>query len=421
MNNIRLFQVVAGLFCIALGIAVFRVHADQEFIHLTPSEGSEFLVSLKSDMTFEQTFVSQGQAISKVGAYFIPVNPKVKDSSGLIHIQLVQQGEVKASGDIPVSRVDGESASLIRVFPALHTSKGESLTMRISANPEVSGFVALQKRMFDESFPDRDISFAINGVKQDYPVAYSVFETIWPPFVQQVGGLLGIAGILLLFWNIAMSTRNTTALLVLVAVAMLYAIPSLGAYKIFLPVVVLLLLATWAILRVSGRTILASLFGAFLFGCSTWLPLYFITGGVVDGMLPIRDALIDPNQISVSHGAGGYVGIGGALFAAVGLLVWTSMMLRKRFTPTQLDTAMVIVFAVGMIISFIPSSFQNSRAIIVVVACIAWFASLAFDKMERFLGTRDIFVKILLALVLVLSLLDLMHITAGTFAYGLGI
>lgn len=421
MNNLRLLQVATGLLCIIGGVAIFRIHADQEFIHLTPSEGSGFLVSLKSDMTFEQTFVVQGQAISKIGPYLIPVNPKAKDSTGLIHISLLQEGNVVASGDIPVSRVDGESASLIRVSPALQTSRGQSITMRISADPEASGFVALQKRTFDETFPDRDISFDIDGEKQDYPIGYSVFERIWPPFVQQVGGLLGITGFLLLFWRFAMRARNITAVLILLVVAVLYSAPSFSAYPIFFPLVVVLVLAFWYLLRASGRTIIASSFGALIFACSTWLPLHLITNGAIDGILPIRDALIDPNQISVSHGAGGYVGIPGAVFAAVGVLIWGSMIIRKRYTPAQLETIMAVLFVISMFISFVPSPLQHSKAIILVVACIAWFASFAFDKLQRFLGTRDMFVQTLLVILLSISLLDLMHITARTFAYGLGI
>lgn len=420
MNKVRTFQVVAGAVCILLGVSIFRVHADQEFIHLTPSEGSEFLVSVKSDSTFEQTFAVQRQSISKVGAFLIPINIRAKNSTDTIHIALLQGGVVKAEEDIPVFQIDGEGASFITVTPALATSKGESLTMRITASPEASGLVALQKRAFDESFPDRDISFAIDGVKQQYPVAYSVFERVWPPFVQQLGGLLVLAGFLLLFWNYAMNAKTITSLLVLIVIGILYAIPSLRGYGMFVPLAVLLMIATWFILRISGRTILASFFGTFIFACSTWLPLYLITGGA-EGILPMRDALIDPNQISVSHGAGGYVGIPGALFATAGALIWIGMIARKRFTPSQLDTVMVVLLVLSMSISFMPSPIQNSQAIIIVVACIAWFASLAFDKLQRFLGGRDRFVQTLLVIFLAIALLDLMHITARTFAYGLGV
>lgn len=417
----RIIQIVAGALFIIAGGLIFQVHADNEFIHLTPSEGAAFRVPIQSDKVFEQTFVVQGQELSKIGAFLLPIHTKAKTSSGVIHIEVLRGTEVKASGDVPVSRIDSDGASLVRLSPSLPTTKGESLTMRIMSSPDASGFIALQKRTFDESFPDRDISFAIDGLQQDYPIAYSVFERIWPPFTAQLGGLLMMAGVVLLFWNIAVRAKTATTLVVLIFVALLYAIPSFDTHRTFYFLTVILLCASWLLLRIAGRTILASLFGAFIFSCSTWLPLFLITGGTVDGILPIRDALIDPNQISVSHGAGGYVGIPGALFAVAGVCIWITMIVQKRFTLAHLESVMAILFAVSIFMTFAPGPLQHSKAIILVVGCIAWFASLSLDRMQRFLGVRDMFVQTLMAIFLCIALLDLMHITARTFTYGLGI
>ncbi|MEK7499729.1 MAG: hypothetical protein AAB649_03925, partial [Patescibacteria group bacterium] len=72
-------------------------------------------------------------------------------------------------------------------------------------------------------------------------------------------------------------------------------------------------------------------------------------------------------------------------------------------------------------VTFVQTPLHMPRAIIVVVFCIAWFASLAFDKMQRFLGALDVFIQTLLGVLLAISLLDLMQITAKTFMYGLGL
>lgn len=421
MNKMRLFQILAALLCIGFGLAIFFIHTDQQFIHLTPSDGSGLLVSISADNVFEQTFVVHGKTLSKIGAYLIPVNTKAKNSAGVIHISLIQQGEVVGMGEVPVFRIDGDSASLITLTSPVQTGEGETLTMRITASPDAGGLIALKKRMFDESFPNRDIAFFINGAQQEYPVGYSVFETVWPPLVRQIGGLFIMCGVILLFWNVSMRFKNATAVVVLFLAMALYAIPSFGTYPGFLPLVVIMGLIIWALFRVSGRTYLASLFGTFIFVCSTWLPLHLITGGVTEGMLSVRDALIDPNQISVSHGAGGYVGIFAALFAVVGLCIVLVLGIRKRYTVIQVDLCMAVLLFVSMFVAFVDSPIHHPKAIIVVVFSLAWFASLSFDKMQRFLGLQNTFIQTLMGIVLAITLLDLMHITARTFTYGIGI
>src|SRR3989344_971588 len=236
-------------------------------------------------------------------------------------------------------------------------------------------------------------------------------------FVHQVAGILMMAGLLLLGWRYALHKRISAAIVGLIGIAILAGIPAFGTYMGFVFFITILLLLYWMILRIVGRTTLAAAFGACIFGCSTWLPLAFITGWSSDGMLGVRDALLDPNQISVSHGAGGYIGIPGAVFAVAGVLIYIGMLMRKRFTPSQGETIMAVLFAVSLFVTFSESPLQYSNAIIVVVACIGWFASLAFDRMQRFLGIRDMFVQTLMVILFCISILDLMSITARTFTY----
>ncbi len=240
-------------------------------------------------------------------------------------------------------------------------------------------------------------------------------------FIWQLAGMVFMAGVYLVWKEQISKYANAAVLFFIAGIAILHSIPSFGTYPLFVLPVLLLLVASYSFLRIAGRSSLASLFGACIFTCSSWLPLFFITGGANSEMLSIRDALIDPNQISVSHGSGGYVGVPGVLFAIAGLLIVLAMVIRKRFTPVQAEFLISILLAVSLYIAFVQSPIANPRAIIVVVACIAFLASLAFDRMQRFLGLRDTLIQTVMAILFSIALLDLMHISAQTFAYGLGI
>lgn len=421
MNNTHVWRIVIGIIFIITGCAVFFIHSDQEIINLTPSNGPGLLVPIKSEHIYKQTFAVQGQSISKIGAYIMPIHVSAKTSQGAIRIDLLQNGIVQATGSIPVFRIDTDDVTIIRVSPPVSTSRGEFLTMQITAAPEASGLVALRKRVFDETFLHTDSAFTVNDTGQEYPIAHKAFASVWLPFVQQVGGMFIIVGMIFLLWEWVKKAKNTTAILTLCAVIGLYAIPSYKTHPLFVLLAAILLVASWVALRISGRTILASAFGAIILACSTWLPLYLITEGSSAGSLSIRDALLDPNQISVSHGAGGYIGIPAAVFAAAGVFVWLLAIIKKRFVALQLDSSMAALFALSLLMTFIPSPFQRPKGIIIVVFCIAWFASLALDRLQRFLGLRDMFIQTLVSILIIISLLDLMHITTRTFTYGLGL
>lgn len=421
MNNTRVLQFVVGGVCIVLSALLFPFRADQEFINLTPSEGAGTLISIKSDNTYEQTFSTRNKNISKIGVYLMPVHASAKASQGKIRIELMRDGIVKAFGEIPVFQIDNDGASLVRIEPPYASPLGENSTMRISVSSDASGLVALRKRFVDETFSSADVTFSLNGKHESTPVAYRVFESIWPPFTRQIAGIVGVAGLLLICWPVTIKYKNYVMLFVVLCIAALQAIPAIGTYPMYMPIVAGLVTLTWAILRISGRTQLASVFGACIFVCSSWLALYFTSGGEVSGLLSVRDALLDPNQIHVSHSAGGYVGIPAILFAISGILVWITRFAQRGFRAVQADTGIAILLVLSMLCSFAQWPIYSSRGIIVVVFCIAWFASLAFDTLQRFLGLRDKFIQTLMLLLFIISLLDLMHVVARTFSYGLGL
>ncbi len=243
-------------------------------------------------------------------------------------------------------------------------------------------------------------------------------------FAKQLGGLSFIVGSWFLLWNLVKKNPLVSSLTLLIAISLLHSISAPDAdipYAIFMVSFLVLAVFFWIALRIAGRTYLASFFGACLFACSTWLPLSFISIEGQQEILSLRDALIDPNQISVSHSAGGYIGIAGALFAIVGICIWFSMVIQKRFVSMQIETTFFTLLVISMAFAFIPGPLTYPKAIIAVVASLAWFASFGLDRLQRFLGLQDTFAQTLLIILFGISLLDLMHIASHTMRYGIGI
>lgn len=214
----------------------------------------------------------------------------------------------------------------------------------------------------------------------------------------------------------------------LVLICCIAAIQAIFSYRSHIPywelfsITIIALVASWALLRLVGRTYLAALFGACIIACSSWVPLFFIAPPhSTDEQLSLRDAFVDPNQISVSHAAGGYIGVPGTFFAIVGISIWIGMLIHRRNSSTNIDSIIAGILFLSLFITFYPSPIAYPRLIPIVVMGIAWFASLGLDRTQRFLGTRDTFAQILIGILVAISVADIMHIAARTLMYGLGI
>ena len=224
------------------------------------------------------------------------------------------------------------------------------------------------------------------------------------------------------------SLYSWTPLISLAVICCIAAVQAIFSYRSHIPywqlfsITTIALVVSWSLLRLAGRTYLAALFGACIIACSSWVPLFFIapphTGGE---QLSLRDAFVDPNQISVSHAAGGYIGVPGAFFAIVGISVWIGMLIHRRDPSTNVDSIIAGILFVALFITFYPSPVAYPRLIPIVVIGIAWFASLGLDRTQRFLGTKDTFAQILIGILVAISIADIMHIAARTLMYGLGI
>lgn len=349
---------------------------------------------------------------------------EILDVTLAVDIALLRNGEVIGSGAIPAIFIENGGPSYVTFAQPIVTIKGEQITIRITVPSELSRAIALRGRMPDTLFIQREKSFFIQSQPQEYSVAYNMFETIRPAFVRQAGGMLIALGFALIF--AARIRRNSTiaAILGLLLLALLYAMPALDAsmsYVLFAAAVFAILVPMWALLRIAGRTNFSAMFGAAVFACSTWLPLHIITSGNIGGILGVRDALIDPNQIAITHGAGLYTGILVGAVALVGVLLWAVMIVRRQCKRCEAETIIGTIGLIAAGIAFIPSPIANGHAGIVVSFAIAWFASFAAGHAERFLGKHDVVPRMVLIGLALTMMLDLMFVTARAFMYGLGI
>lgn len=419
-NFIRIFTAVVF---IALGIALMRVRANLEFFNLIPSDPPAIVVPLDAGGTYDQVFTVQRKTVSRVGVYMRPLK-EISDATLAVNITLLRNGEDIGSGAIPAIFIENGGPSYVTFAQPIATTKGERITIRITVPSALSRAIALRGRIPDATFIQQEKSFFINNEPQEHAVAYNMFETIRPAFVRQAGGILIALGFAMIC--IASIRRNPTrsALLALFLLALLYAMPALDAsmsYTLFAATVFTILVPMWVLLRIAGRTHVAAIFGAAVFACSTWLPLHIITRGNIGGILSVRDALIDPNQIAITHGAGLYTGILVGAVALIGILIWVVMLLQRKFKQCETETIVGIVGLIAASIAFIPSPIANGHAGIVVSFAIAWFASFAAWHSERFLGKNDAVPRIVLTGLALVMMLDLMFVTARAFTYGLGI
>ncbi len=419
MNNIVRSSI--GVACIALGVFFFRFQTDQKFAHVTPTEGASYLVPMNATSVYEQDVIVHNKLISRIGIYLMPLHPLLQ-RKGVIYVSLIRDGAVLQSATIDSEFIDAAVPFEVRFKRSVATKPNDIMKLRMTVSDGISGDIALRNRVADNDFSADDVAFYIDGVLQENPVAYTAFTKTNPAFIKQIGGLFAIFGIAILGISFFRKHALLTSHILLIAIAVLQAISafastmSVTAYGIFAAAI---LIALWWILRIAGRSTLAAFFGACIFAGSSWLPLLLLTKGGQVSALSMRDTLFDPNQIAVSHGAGAYVGFFAGFFALVGILTWVHGMMRMSRARVQLETLMICISLASLFFTFVPSAVQMPRASIAVAFCLAWFASLGLHAAEKFLGRSDTLIRICLVLLVGIAVLDLMHIAAVTFAYGI--
>lgn len=414
---------IGAALCIVVGLLIMRVEANQEFFNLIPTDPFPLIVPIRAGSVYQQEITIQRKTLSRLGIYMRPLR-EITDSTIALHVSLLRNGSSIGEGDIPAIFIENGGPSYITFADPIVTVKGERILIQITAPDALSGSIALRERAYDADFPRGNTVFSVDSTVQEHVVAFNAFEAIRPALLRQIGSILIAFGFALLFGNTIRRHRNIAALSILLLVACLNAIPAWDAsmsYGMFAIIVYVILATMWALLRIAGRSNLSALFGAIVFACSTWLPLHIITHGNIGEILSVRNALIDPNQIAITHGAGIYIGMLGGIMALVGIIVWLTMLARKKYKACELETIVAVIGIVAACIAFIPSPIANGHAGIVVSFSLAWFASFGLYSTQRFLGMRDRLAYILISILATITLLDLMYVTARAFTYGLGV
>lgn len=407
---------IAAVVCIVAGLLIMRVEANQEFFNLIPTDPSPLIVPIRAGSVYQQEITIQRKTLSRLGIYMRPLR-EITDSTVALHVSLLRNGSSIGEGDIPAIFIENGGPSYVTFASPIVTVKGERILINITAPESLSGSIALRERAYDADFPRGNTVFSVDSTVQEHVIAFNAFEAIRPALLRQIGSILIAFGCALLFGNKIRRHRNVAALSILLLVALLDAIPAWDAsmsYGIFAITVYVILALMWALLRVAGRSNLAALFGAIVFACSTWLPLHIITHGNIGGILSVRNALIDPNQIAITHGAGLYIGMLAGSEALVGIIVWLAML-------TRAETIVAAIGIVAACIAFVPSPIANGHMGIIVSFSLAWFASFGLHTTQRFLGMRDNLAYCILSVLATITLLDLMYVTARAFTYGLGV
>lgn len=394
MNKWIIIRHCAAALCIAVGVFLFTIQTDQEFMDIIPSDDPVYILPMKAGTPYTQIFLMRRNNISRLGIYMRPLQ-KAIDLHSTVTVQLMRGSMPIASGDIPALFIENGGPAYVRFSDAVPTVRNEQLSIVVKAPDKLSGSI---------------------GLRQSKPgtMAYNAFERIHPPLVQQFGGMLVAFGVTFLAWQHMKRHPGSSSIAVLIFLTILAAIPAINSsisYASFFLLALVVSISTWCVLRLSGRSTVASLYGASLVTYSSWLPLHIITRGAIRETLSIRDALIDPNQIAISHANGGYIGVLGALASMAGIGIWIWLLTSSRRKKFGVDTLVFGIGVASLLLGYIP----------VAIAACAWFASLAFDGLHQFLGKRDNLGIIVLVLLIIISILDLMHVGARTILYGSGI
>lgn len=423
MNNMEYIKNIAAVICILIGIFLFTVSSDQEFSNVPPIDDAVGALPMKAGVSYAQVFTTNRKTISRLGIYLRPL-VKIRDASTSVRILLQHGDTVLGSGSVPAILIENGGPTYIRFTDPIPTFKGEPLSIVLQVPDPLDTAIGLRLREKKGDFAGTDIKLFVDTQEQQNIVAYNAFERVSPPIARQVGGMLIGLGIFLALLQYFKHHQTIGTIATLALISLLAAIPSVDAsmsYGIFALFIGVALFTMWLILHLVGRSNLASVFGAALFACSSWLPLRSITQGTGGAMLSMRDALMDPNQIAVSHAAGGYIGIPGALAAIIGLCIWAVFTISSQRKKYSADTIVVVVGIIAFAIAFIPSSLYTRYAIILVVAVCAWFASLSIDALHRLFGKQDRYATMLISILIAVSIMDLMYVGARTLLYGSGI
>jgi hypothetical protein len=467
----KLQKLVLAVLLFAVGAALFMVRTDREYINLVPTEGTPHGSVLMSGQSVKQTFIARRRTITRLGVFLRPAQPDIP--SGNVTLTVKRGEQILAEQIIPTSFVDAEGAAQVRFDPPLKVNPSEELTLQVSVPPELTQALRLQQRLLDDTFDATNTTLTIAGVAQVNPAGYQVYFRYRPALASQLGGFMILGALLVLIPRLPLYILGS---------ALLFALPAgIGSahFLVLFAYAGAAMAGMLLLLQKEKVALLPALLGAHVFAFTTWLPLHAEAGRpayALAALLPLivvsishyrrltagrikqlaaamalfvllviylafplvatspptgtaqpRDIFLDPNQVVAAQKVpgsswdhfGSYAGFINVGLVAIGI-VWQAR--RRKF--------MLVLGIVGAIIAFSPLTLPLASVlplppqhlIILTTFALAYFAAWGVQGLRHFLDpampASDKVVTTVIALIVLLSLLDLWQVAASTLEYG---
>jgi hypothetical protein len=185
--------------CLSLLASFFllNVKVDRVSANLQPDEGITHGQVIKTNNSYQQSFLVNTDNISKFGLFIRPAVASLP--AGNFSISLQRGNEDLLNQSISTSLIDSDAATYLK-FPApIKTTPQENLTFTITVPKELDGALRVQYRFLDESISPDNSSLSINNIPSDNPFAYQTFFSYHPPLSLQLAGLLIILSFITIF------------------------------------------------------------------------------------------------------------------------------------------------------------------------------------------------------------------------------
>lgn len=273
-----LFRLLLIAVFLLAAAALFFVTSEREFVSYQPLEGELSGIILRTDTSYQQTFITNRHSISRLSLFLRPVTDQPLPND-VLGIAITSSDAVLSNTVIPVSFLNRDGATQVNFSPALATEPGDLITFVISAPPALSGLIRVQLVDLINNPDISDISFSIAGATQPTPLAYQLYYNYRPPLSYQLA-------IYLLFLVIWLASRRSllhpfilTAYVILSTIAFLSPAAMLANYYWSLTLAFIVALTGMLLLLRSYQLPAASiLLGANAFAFSTYFALHAQAG-----------------------------------------------------------------------------------------------------------------------------------------------
>lgn len=480
----KTWHTIGSILVLLIGAGLFFIQADRLTLSLPPTGGAEYTLPLNSQSTYIIKFLANRASMTRVGLYL------TTSTKNLPHEQITlnayrEDNTLLGSAVLPTSLLNNELPSQWQFASPLANVSGENILLELHMPDKLDGLIHLKTRALDGTFKYSDVLLVTKMVPPNTPLppldqivvvtnpepaAYEVYSQHHPPLAMQIGGLLIIIGLATLLPRLANTTVREIQLLgicfLLSIVACIPAIALGGIPYLLILTQTCALYGTYAYLKATSHSPLASGIGASIFAYTSWfalhlgagrtiyalaaiLPLVFLyisrtrisrmqrtisllllvgvlivalLGFTASYSLPpttssaaLRDIFLDPNQTPYATKTsdanltwdhfGAYVGLIPAALVIIGII--------KRRQPWLPP---ILLLASLTLVATVPMA---AHAAIIPVFLLAFFAAGATDRLRLFLGADDRLIHFLLAAVGIIILLDLWQVLTPILEYPL--